>query len=98
MHYTLEDLQDKSVVNVKDGVNFGCVDDVVIDADTAQVVSLVVYGKRKFFGLFGREPDLMISWDDIKLIGGDVVLISVDNLQNSHLINGKKNIFKQLFK
>ena len=98
MHYTLEDLQEKSVVNVNDGINFGCVDDVLIDTDTAKIISLVIYGKKKFFGLFGRDPDLMISWDDIKLIGGDVVLISVDNLQNAHLTNGKKNILKQLFR
>lgn len=98
MQYTLEDLKDKSIVNVKDGVNFGCVDDVLIDSETAKVMSLVVYGKKKFFGLFGREPDLIISWDDIKLIGDDVVLINVANLQNSYLINGKKNVLNQLFK
>lgn len=96
MQYTLNDLRDKSVVNVRDGVNFGCVDDIVVDSETAKVVSLVVYGKKKLFGLFGREPDFVVSWSDIKIIGSDVVLISVDNLKNTHLLT-KNNFLKTLF-
>ena len=96
MQYTLFDLRDKNVVNIRDGVNFGCVDDVVIDSETAKVISLIIYGKKKLFGLLGREPDFIVSWSDIKIIGSDVVLISVDNLKNSHLSN-KKNFIKTLF-
>ena len=96
MQYTLYDLRDKSVVNVKDGVNFGRVDDVVIDSDSAKIVSLVIYGRKKFFGLLGREPDFLISWDDIKIIGSDVVLISVDVAQNAQSA-GKKNLVKMIF-
>ena len=96
MQYTLYDLRDKSVVNVKDGVNFGRVDDVVIDSESAKIVSLVIYGRKKFFGLLGREPDFLISWDDIKIIGSDVVLISVDVSQNAQSA-GKKNLVKMIF-
>lgn len=96
MQYTLYDLRDKSVVNVKDGVNFGRVDDVVIDSESAKIVSLVIYGRKKFFGLLGREPDFLISWDDIKIIGSDVVLISVDVAQNAQSA-GKKNLVKMIF-
>lgn len=97
MQYTLYDLRSKSVVNIRDGVNFGCVDDVLIDSDSAQVVSLIIYGKKKFFGLLGREPDFVVAWSDIKIIGSDVVLISVDdNLKNSQQAS-KKNFIKNLF-
>ena len=96
MQYTLYDLRDKSVVNVKDGVNFGRVDDVFIDSESAKIVSLVIYGRKKFFGLLGREPDFLISWDDIKIIGSDVVLISVDVAQNAQSA-GKKNLVKMIF-
>ena len=96
MQYTLYDLRDKSVVNVKNGVNFGRVDDVVIDSESAKIVSLVIYGRKKFFGLLGREPDFLISWDDIKIIGSDVVLISVDVAQNAQSA-GKKNLVKMIF-
>lgn len=96
MQYTLYDLRDKSVVNIKDGVNFGRVDDVIIDSESAKVVSLVIYGKKKLFGLLGREPDFLVSWSDIKIIGSDVVLISVDVLQNAQT-SSKKNFIKMLF-
>ena len=98
MVFKLEDLKNKSVVNVKNGSNLGFVDDIVIDGYSARVVSLVIYGRKRFFGVFGREDDILISWDDINIIGDDVVLVSVDCIPCSAGILKKRNFFKTLFK
>ncbi len=99
MTYTLEELREKSVVNIKDGVNFGCVDDLVIDITNAKVVSIIIYGKKKFFGLLGRDPDTIIDWNDVTTIGSDVVLVNVEIAQSSYSNSGnKKNFVKMLFK
>ncbi len=52
--------------------------DVEIDTHTAQVTALVVYGRSRLFGLLGREPDTVIPWRDIEMIGGDIVLVKCD--------------------
>lgn len=93
----LEDLKNKSVINVKNGANLGFVDDIVLDTFSAKVISLVIYGRKRFFGLLGREEDVLIAWDKIKIIGDDVVLVNVDCLPNQNLIT-KKNFFSRLFK
>ena len=94
----LEDLKNKNVVNVRNGTDLGFVDDVVMDTTAAKILSLVIYGKKKFFGIFGREDDILIPWKDIKIIGDDVVLINVDCATYSNNRFKKKNIFKNLFK
>lgn len=75
MKCRMEDLCEKDVVNIKDGSCLGSVDDMMIDTECAKVLSLIVFGRKKFFGLFGREPDIIISWEDIEMIGEDTVLI-----------------------
>ena len=40
-----------------------------------QVLSLIVYGRLRFFGLLGREEDRVIPWEDIEIIGEDTILV-----------------------
>ena len=49
----IADMRHKEVINVKDGVKIGYVDDVEFDTVSAELTALVVYGKSRFFGLFG---------------------------------------------
>ena len=72
----ITDMHDKEVINVSDGTRLGFVDDVEVDTCTAQVVSIVVYGRSKCFGLLGRESDIIIHWKDIEVIGDETVLVN----------------------
>lgn len=69
------DFRKKEIISVTNGVKIGYVDDVVFDTQTAQVLSVVVYGRARFFGLFGREEDILIPWEDIEVVGEDTVLV-----------------------
>lgn len=71
----MAELRSKEVVSVKDGGRLGFVCDLEIDTKTAAVTSLVVYGRARWFGLLGREPDTVIAWKDVEMIGGDIVLV-----------------------
>lgn len=51
----IADLQCKEVVNITDGCRLGYVSDVELDILTGKVVAIVVPGKCRFFGLFGRR-------------------------------------------
>lgn len=72
----ITDMHDKEVINICDGTRLGYVDDVEVDTCTAQIVALVVYGKGKFFGLLGKEKDLVINWKNIEVIGDETVLVN----------------------
>ncbi len=69
------DLHDKEVICVKDGYKLGFVDDLELDVMSARVSALVIYGKARWFGLFGREEDTVVPWESIEVVGTDAVLV-----------------------
>ncbi|HCR43689.1 MAG TPA: YlmC/YmxH family sporulation protein [Ruminococcaceae bacterium] len=80
MNCSIADMRHKEVINVKDGSRLGCVCDLEIDTETARVVAIIIYGRLRFFGLFGREDDVIIKWQDIKVIGDDTILVNYNSL------------------
>ena len=75
MKCRIEDMRNKEVVSVFDGAKLGWVCDVELDTASASMTARVIYGRPKFFGLLGREEDIVIPWDKIRLIGDDTVLV-----------------------
>ncbi|MBS6366897.1 MAG: YlmC/YmxH family sporulation protein [Clostridiales bacterium] len=73
----IADLQCKEVVNITDGSRLGYVGDVEIDVLTGRVVAIVVPGRCRFFGLFGRSDDYVIPWQCIRRFGEDIILVEV---------------------
>ena len=69
------DLHCKEVVCVNDGCRLGFVSDVEVEIPGGQVCALVVPGKGRFFGLWGRTEDYVIPWRSICRIGDDIVLV-----------------------
>mgnify|MGYP003809122803 CR=1 FL=1 len=69
------ELTAKELINYHDGKKLGWagVYDLVIDANTGQLQSLVVE-KRAFFGGHGGD-EIMIPWAAIKRIGTDVIIL-----------------------
>lgn len=96
MNYTLSDLKRKEVVETRSGIMLGRVDDIEICADNSTVKSMIVYGRPKLFGILGRDNDIIISNNQIDLIGRDAILVSVDNLSDITMNTAKENKF--LFK
>ena len=72
----LSDLQDKDIVNVIDGKMVGSIIDVLINPD-GSMNSLIVE-RGKFFKL--SHGEIEIKWAQVKKIGEDVILVSIDNL------------------
>jgi sporulation protein, YlmC/YmxH family len=73
-------MRHKEVINVKDGTRLGTVCDVEIDTTDAKLLSIVIYGRLRCFGLLGREDDIIIRWQDIQVIGDDTILVCYNNV------------------
>ena len=76
MQCRANDLRCKDVVNIRNGARIGYVNDFEIDISTARILSLIVYGRLRLFGLLGRKKDRIIPWDNIKVIGEDTILVN----------------------
>ena len=78
MECRVSELRYKEIINVSDGSRYGWVGDVEVDLESGQVRAQVVPGRLRLFGLLGREPDVVIPWKDIVLIGEDTVLVQYE--------------------
>ena len=81
----------KDILCIEDGRCLGRADELLLDCrapapmaavqserhqpGSAQGKALVVRGRPRRFGLLGREPDLLIDWSDVLVIGEDAILI-----------------------
>ncbi len=77
----------KDILCIDDGSCLGRADELLLEYRTAdarydaagpgsaRVDALVVRGRPRLLGLLGREPDLLIDWSDVLVIGEDAILI-----------------------
>lgn len=68
-----KDLVKREVISLQTGAKIGFVDDLRLDADTAAVDSLVVYGARSIWK--GAGEDVIIPWGELEMIGEDALLV-----------------------
>ncbi len=76
MLFTLTDLKQKEIVDTNTGVILGRADDIRFDSKTANVESVIIYGRPKLFGFLGRDGDLSVKFENITLIGKDAILVT----------------------
>lgn len=71
------ELREKEVINVSDGACLGHVIDAEFDRCDGRLVSLVVPGRARCFGLVRASEDFFIPYCGIKKIGEDVILVEI---------------------
>ncbi len=72
---SLSDLRTKEVINSVTGLKLGFVDDIEFDTITGNIISIVIFGRPRAFGIMGRDSDIIIKCEDIELIGEDTILV-----------------------
>ena len=74
----VSELRYKEMINVTDGSRYGYVGDAEVDLETGQATALVVPGRRRLFGLLGREKDEIFPWEAVRRFGEDIILVETD--------------------
>ncbi|MCL2816819.1 MAG: YlmC/YmxH family sporulation protein [Clostridiales bacterium] len=75
--FRVSDLRNKDVVNALDGKKLGYIKDIDLDLHQGRIRALILPGSRSFFGLFGKNDDLVVDWTQIQKIGVDVILVEI---------------------
>ena len=73
------ELRQKEVINITDAKRLGFVSDVEVSLSGGIIESIIVPGKSKLFN-FASSGDFVISWDKIKKIGDDVILVELPEI------------------
>lgn len=77
----ISDLRTREVVNVVDGRRLGFIKDIDIDLEEGRVNAIILPGSvgGRLLGFFGKEEEIVVSWDKIKKIGMDVILVEINS-------------------
>lgn len=71
-------LKNKEVINIGDGRSVGFVSDIEVNIEEGRIEGIVIPKERGLFGIFGKnEDDLLISWDKVRTVGDDVILVDI---------------------
>ena len=76
------DLRQKEVINVSDGTRLGFIYDVEINFEKGTIEAIIVPGQGRFLGMFGKDNDYVIPWDNIIRIGDDIVLVELERFHS----------------
>ncbi len=71
------DFKHKEVINITDAKRLGFVQDVCADLESGRITSIIVPGNRRMISMFNKEEDIVISWDKIRCIGEDIILVEM---------------------
>jgi len=77
----LSELSGKEIVNLYDGARLGILanSDLVIDENDGKIIYLLIPSKKSQFFLLSEKSFSEVSWDSIKKIGPDIVILEMDS-------------------
>lgn len=75
METRIGELRYKEVIDMVDGCRYGYPQDIVVELPTGQMTALVIPGRPRFFGLLGRDEDILIPWSRVRQVGEDIILV-----------------------
>ena len=73
------ELKQKEVINIKTGKRLGNIIDYDIDLRSGRILGISIPVQGRFSILAKAEQDIFVSWENIKKIGDDVILIETEN-------------------
>ena len=72
------DFKHKEVINITDARRLGYVQDVCADLESGKITAIIVPGgSNKLANFFSSANDIVISWENIRSIGEDLILVEI---------------------
>jgi len=77
VHVTLSELRQMEVIDINKGKRLGFISDLIFDDNLERIEYIVIPPENAFLSLFKKKDEILISWNNIKTIGVDVILIDL---------------------
>jgi len=77
----LSELGGKEIINLHNGERIGVINniDLIFDELTGEIIYLVIPKKRIPFFIHGEKANTEVSWNSIKKIGPDIIIIDMED-------------------
>ncbi|WP_099468510.1 PRC-barrel domain-containing protein [Konateibacter massiliensis] len=71
------EFKNKQVINLCDCRVLGCVSDIIFNECTGKITDIIVPGPARLCGIFGRDTEFIIPWENICQVGPDIILVKL---------------------
>ncbi|SHE35631.1 sporulation protein, YlmC/YmxH family [Tissierella praeacuta DSM 18095] len=71
----LSEIREKEIININNGERMGYIDDFELNLENGCIDSIIINGISKILGIFGKNSEIAIDWNDIIKIGTDTILV-----------------------
>ena len=75
----LSELKSMEVIDISEGKRLGFIGDIIFDDDLTYIKSFVIPYQSGVFSVFKKKEEIEIPWDQIKVIGVDIMLVDLHN-------------------
>jgi len=75
----LSQLRQMEIIDISEGKRLGFIGDIIFDDDFTKIDSLVIPSQSGFFSIFKRKDDVFIKWNQIKVIGIDIIIVDLSS-------------------
>ena len=75
----LSELKSMEVIDISEGKRLGFIGDIIFDDDLTYIKSFVIPCQSGVFSVFKKKEEIEISWEQIKVIGVDIMLVDLLN-------------------
>lgn len=84
----LSELGGKEIINLYNGARLGVIgnSDLVFDEVSGKIMYLIIPKKRALFFALGEQSKAEVSWDAIRKIGPDIVIIDVEDRSHKNMM------------
>ena len=94
---TLKELRSKEVINIFNGERLGFIDDIRFNTDDNSVMTFIIYGRDRFFGILGKQSDITINCNQIHLVGEETILVLVKDIVYEDSSSEKCSLLHKFF-
>lgn len=74
----LSQIRQMEVIDISEGKRLGFISDIVFDDDIKRIEYIVIPPQNNLFSIFRKKDEMFIKWEQIKVIGIDIILINMD--------------------
>lgn len=77
IHVTLSELRQMEAIDINKGKRLGFISDLIFDDNLERIEYIVIPPENAFLSFFKKRDEILISWNKVKTIGVDVILIDL---------------------
>lgn len=75
----LSEIREKEIININTGERMGYIDDFELNLEKGRIDGIIIASVGKVLGLFGKNSEIIIDWNNIVRIGTDTILVDYKN-------------------